>query len=152
MNADLLKQQHVFHNIEAKSKKSLFESISKEVYKELGCTNWETVFDALLSREKYGSTGFGNGIAIPHCRLQQCSQPLGFLVSLKDGIDFDAIDQKPVDLLFILIVPIEATDEHLDLLSKLATILDQNALRQSLRQSVSKNELFQRFDKMISEL
>ena len=71
----------------------------------------QVVFKALIDREKLGSTGFGNGIAIPHCRLEGCTSPVSALLHLQEKIDFDAIDGAPVDLLFVLLVP-QADAEH----------------------------------------
>ena len=69
-----------------------------------------TLFNNLVCRERLGSTGIGQGIAIPHCRLENCDRVIGALITLKDKIDFDSIDNQPVDLLFVLIVPQEATE------------------------------------------
>ena len=91
-----------------------------------------------------GSTGIGEGIAIPHCRLKQCDKTFGVLLQLEHPIDFDAIDQQPVDLIFALLVPEEATDEHLKTLSMLAQKLSQADYREALRNSPDSKNLFQR--------
>ncbi len=82
----------------------------------------DRVFDKLLERERLGSTGLGQGIALPHARIKGVEDARGALVQLQSGIDFDAIDEQPVYLVFGLLVPEEATQEHLDLLAKLATL------------------------------
>jgi len=101
------------------------------------------VFDRLLERERLGSTGLGEGIAIPHCRLKHCPQAIGVLFSLSEQIDYDSIDKKPVDLVFALLVPEEATDEHLQILSRLAGNFSQPEYRERLRQAQSGTELYQ---------
>jgi len=78
------------------------------------------IFDSLVARERLGSTGLGNGVALPHGRLRCLKQPIAALVTLREGIDFDAIDQQPVDLLYALLVPEESNDEHLRILAHLA--------------------------------
>jgi len=80
----------------------------------------EKVFNKLLERERLGSTGLGQGIALPHARMKGISEARGALLRLKSGIDFDAIDGQPVDLVFALLVPEQATDQHLQLLAMLA--------------------------------
>ena len=87
------------------SKKRLFETIARIISDDQPSLVYEEVFDQLIAREKLGSTGLGQGIAIPHCRVEHCPQPLGTLVTLEQPIDFDAPDDQPVDLLFALLVP-----------------------------------------------
>ena len=99
--------------------------------------------EKLIAREKLGSTGFGNGIAIPHCRLEGCSSPVSALLHLDAPIDYDAIDGAPVDLLFVLLVPEAATDAHLELLRQIASMLDRKEVRERLRAAHSSEALFQ---------
>jgi PTS system nitrogen regulatory IIA component len=103
----------------------------------------QDVFEALIAREKLGSTGFGNGIAIPHCRLKGCTSPISALLHLEAPIDFDAIDGAPVDLLFVLLVPEAATDAHLELLRQIASMLDRKEVREKLRSAPSNEALYQ---------
>lgn len=91
------------------------------------------IFDSLLGRERLGSTGLGHGVALPHGRLQGISQPLGALLTLTEGIDYDAIDSQPVDVLFALLVPAESTDEHLQILAQLAERFSDPAFCEKLR-------------------
>ena len=103
----------------------------------------QDVFEALIAREKLGSTGFGNGIAIRHCRLKGCVSPISALMDLDSPIDFDAIDGAPVDLLFVLLVPEAATDAHLELLRQIASMLDRKDVRDKLRSAPSNEALYQ---------
>ncbi|PZQ43247.1 MAG: PTS fructose transporter subunit IIA, partial [Ectopseudomonas oleovorans] len=103
----------------------------------------QDIFESLIAREKLGSTGFGNGIAIPHCRLAGCSAPISAVLHLETAVDFDAIDGVPVDLLFVLLVPEAATDAHLDLLRQIASMLDRQDVRERLRQAKSGEDLYQ---------
>jgi PTS system nitrogen regulatory IIA component len=126
------------------SKKKALEQIAHyaaEVQPQLDEIN---IFNSLISRERLGSTGIGQGIAIPHCRVEQCNEVLGILMTLVEPIPFDAIDNEPVDVLFTLIVPQEATSEHLDLLSQLAEKFNNPQFCESLRACNSHSELHQK--------
>ena len=103
------------------SKKRVLENIASIICADQTQFNSQHIFDALLAREKLGSTALGAGIAIPHCRLNACESCYGALITLADdGVDFDAIDNMPVDVLFVLLVPEAASDEHLQILAALA--------------------------------
>lgn len=124
------------------SKQDVLQSIAQLFLADLPGLSSDVVFENLLGREKLGSTGFGNGIAIPHCRLPGCKTPLSAVLKLKRPIDFDANDGQPVDLLFVLLVPQEATSEHLELLSQIAGMLDRTDVRERLRQADSNQALY----------
>lgn len=124
------------------SKKRILELIAAQVAKQSPELDENTLFNNLIARERLGSTGIGQGIAIPHCRLQNCKHVLGALLTLSEGIPFDAIDNQPVDILFVLIVPQEATSEHLDLLSQLAERFNDARFCERLRQCKDATELY----------
>lgn len=115
-----------------------------------GCNdmNARTVLDALLAREKLGSTALGDGIAIPHCRLADCTAPIGVLLSLADGVDYLAPDDEPVDLLFILVVPENANEAHLQILSALAGLLIEPDNRAQLRDARDNLTLFETLQRL----
>lgn len=125
------------------SKKRLLESIAKVISKDQPSLPYKDVFDHLIAREKLGSTGLGQGIAIPHCRIPGCTEPLGTLVTLEDPIDFDAPDDAPVDLLFVLLVPEEANQQHLDILANIARLFSQPEFCQKLRATVESQALYE---------
>ena len=125
------------------SKKRVLEQIANLVARELPDLDGQDIFESLVAREKLGSTGFGNGIAIPHCRLPGCTKPISALLRLESAVDFDAIDGAPVDLLFVLLVPEAATDEHLELLRQIASMLDRSEVREQLRQAPTSERLYQ---------
>lgn len=91
------------------------------------------LFDRLMERERLGSTGIGDGIAIPHARLREINQAYGAFLQLKAGISFDAIDNKAVDMVFALVVPEAATQEHLQLLANLAAMFSDEDFCTQLR-------------------
>ena len=110
---------------------------------QLGEKDEGMLFKMLKRRENLGSTGIGRGIAIPHCRLPGCQAPISAVLHLDAAVDFDAIDGAPVDLLFVLLVPEAATDEHLELLRQIASMLDRADVRERLRQAQSNEGLYQ---------
>lgn len=130
-------------NVSGGSKKRALEQIANLISSQVPELEMQDVFEALIAREKLGSTGFGNGIAIPHCRLEGCETPVSALLHLEKPIDFDAIDGAPVDLLFVLLVPQAATDAHLELLRQIASMLDRKEVRDKLRSASSNEALYQ---------
>ncbi|NER60574.1 PTS IIA-like nitrogen regulatory protein PtsN [Pseudomonas sp. MAFF212428] len=130
-------------NVPGGSKKRALEQIANLIGKEVPELDTQTVLESLIAREKLGSTGFGNGIAIPHCRLKGCENPVSALLHLDAPIDFDAIDAPPVDLLFVLLVPEAATDAHLELLRQIASMLDRQDVREKLRKAPDNESLYQ---------
>lgn len=130
-------------NVPGGSKKRILEQIAKVIGQDLPELDPQSIFESFVAREKLGSTGFGNGIAIPHCRMPGCEAPLSAVLRLDAPVDFDAIDGAPVDLLFVLLVPEAATDEHLELLRQIASMLDQEEVRDRLREVTTDQELYQ---------
>lgn len=91
------------------------------------------VFDQLVARERLGSTGLGNGCALPHARVPGLGRTLAAFLRLRTGVDFDSPDREPVDLVFGLLVPEESTDEHLQILAEIAATLSDESVRKSIR-------------------
>jgi len=125
------------------SKKRLFETIANIISEDQPALVYDEVFSQLIAREKLGSTGLGQGIAIPHCRVDACPEPLGTLVTLEQAIDFDAPDDQPVDLLFALLVPGEAHQQHLDILANVARLFSQPDFCRQLRAAPNSQALFE---------
>ncbi len=140
---DLLSPSRVLHALEGGSKKRTLELISQTIAQQLDDLEEEDIFSGLIGRERLGSTGIGEGVAIPHCRLDNYSQVVGCLVQLIKPIDFDAIDGAPVDLLFVLLVPSDACDKHLQTLGNLAELFSQAEFRQQLRNAPSAEALLE---------
>ena len=143
--SELLTESMTRCHIDAVSKKRVLELASELLAGNNEAMEAEDVFSALLNRERLGSTGIGDGVAIPHCRLAGCEHALALLITLKEPIEFDAIDNRPVDLLCCLLVPEDAATEHLQTLAGLAEMFSQSDVREALRQCTADNELYQRF-------
>ncbi|MGD8909175.1 MAG: PTS IIA-like nitrogen regulatory protein PtsN [Chromatiales bacterium] len=137
-----LLEERIGCDVEAASKKRVLEQLGLRLAESVPELTQDLVFDALLERERLGSTGLGKGIALPHARMAQVDQAMGAFIKLTKGIDFDAIDGEPVDLAFAMLVPQEATDEHLQLLSTLARIFSDERFCTELRQAESDHHLF----------
>ncbi|MDE0951379.1 MAG: PTS sugar transporter subunit IIA [Halioglobus sp.] len=124
------------------SNKRLFETIAKIFSDDQPSLTYDKILDQLIAREKLGSTGMGQGIAIPHCRVTECVEPLGAMLTLEEAISFDAPDDQPVDLLFILLVPKEAHQQHLDILAEIARLFSQEDLCGRLRAARDNQSLY----------
>ena len=132
--SDIISPKRICCQVPAASKKRVFELISDSFAQEsLDPGNRHEIFDCLVARERLGSTSLGNGVAIPHARMSNVKQAEGVFISLKTGVDFDAPDGVPVDLVFALLVPENHTDEHLKILATLAAAFSDGDYRDRLR-------------------
>jgi nitrogen PTS system EIIA component len=139
--------------LEANSKKQALEILAKTIAQDIPALDAAELFRHFLSRERLGSTGIGHGIAIPHCRIAQniklstpasesINESIGALITLKQPVEFDAIDAEPVDILFAILVPEAAHNEHLQHLATLANALINDHFRQQLRAATSNTMLY----------
>jgi PTS system nitrogen regulatory IIA component len=133
--ASILTPARTHSCVTGSSKKRVLEKIARLVSEDISTLDSSALFKNLIGREKLGSTAIGHGIAIPHCRMSMCTSITGALIRLKEAIDFDATDEQPVDLLFVLLVPEEACDEHLQILGKLAQLFSRGDFRDALRRA-----------------
>lgn len=140
---DLLSPSRALCGLEGSSKKRILEITSQIIAEQHPELEADAVFSGLINRERLGSTGIGEGVAVPHCRLSNCRQAAGYLIKLDSAIDFDAIDNKPVDLLFVLVVPEEACDEHLSTLGSIAENMAREEFRAALRNTNNSDALYQ---------
>ena len=129
--SEILPLSRVVLDMEASSKKRLFEQVAQLLHEQVGLPQSD-VFDCLVARERLGSTGLGHGVAMPHGRHADVQAACGVFVRLKEAVDFDAPDGEPVSLVFVLLVPENASGEHLEVLSALAIKLSDKAVREQL--------------------
>lgn len=134
--AKLLKQDCILVDVQATSKRDLLEKIAQ---KGAACSGLheKEIFDALLQRERLGTTGTGEGVAIPHSRFAKLDKICGVFVRLSNPVDFEAVDEKPVDLVFTLLAPESAGADHLNALSQIARVLKDESAKNELRTSKS---------------
>jgi len=138
--AQLLPVSNVMLDVDVSSKKRVFEQVGL-LFENHHHIARSQVFDSLFAREKLGSTGLGQGVAIPHGRIKGLKEALGALVRMKQPVPFDAPDGQAVGLIFVLLVPDRATDVHLQILSELAQMFSDKAFRERLLAAPSAPEL-----------
>jgi PTS system nitrogen regulatory IIA component len=139
--ADLLQQNAIIPALRVNSKKQLLQELSAKASKVTGLSERE-VFDVILQRERLGSTGVGNGIAIPHGKLASVSSIVGIFARLDQPVDFEALDDQPVDLVFLLLAPEGAGADHLKALSRIARVLRDQDLVSKLRATDSASAIY----------
>ncbi|MEO0442519.1 MAG: PTS IIA-like nitrogen regulatory protein PtsN [Pseudomonadota bacterium] len=140
--SSILSLDCVLYKQQCNSKKRILETIASHLCDQHPALDPGNVFSALIAREKLGSTGIGHGIAIPHCRIKGCTNTIGVLVTLEKPIDFNSIDNEPVDIIFVLIVPEEQNQDHLQTLASLAEVFSDNVRLSRLRQANGAQELY----------
>ncbi|HHJ20903.1 MAG TPA: PTS sugar transporter subunit IIA [Gammaproteobacteria bacterium] len=140
--SSLLSEDRVDWHPDASSKKRALEVLSGLLSSAAPGLEPNDVFESLLARERLGATGLGRGVAIPHGRLAGVAQPSIAMIKLNTGVEFDAPDKQPVDLLFALIVPDESSEEHLEILSLLAEMLHEEQFLSQLRGLESRDALY----------
>lgn len=136
----LLAPSHILVDLEAGSKKRVFEQVGL-LFENHDQIARSQCFDSLFARERLGSTGLGQGVAIPHGRIKGLKDAIGAFIRMKESIPFDAPDGQPVKLVFVLLVPERATDLHLQILSELAQMFSDRAFREQLLTAPNAEEI-----------
>jgi len=139
--ADLLQQDAIIPALKVNSKKQLLQELAAKASKLTGAAERE-IFDVILQRERLGSTGVGHGVAIPHGKLSSISSISGVFARLETPVDFEALDDQPVDLVFLLLAPEGAGADHLKALSRIARVLRDQELVAKLRQTDSASAIY----------
>jgi PTS system nitrogen regulatory IIA component len=140
--SSILPADQVLVQVDASSKKRAFEEAGLLFEAQHGL-NRALITDSLFARERLGSTGLGHGVAIPHGRIKGLKQPMAAVFQLLNPIGFDAPDDRPVSLLIFLLVPEAATQKHLEILSEIAELLSDSALRDRLQTAADAAALHQ---------
>ena len=136
----LLSPDRIFIDTDISSKKRLLEFIASAVATQFHLSQ-PKIYNNLLNRERLGSTGLGKGFAIPHARLINLDTTIACFIRLNQPVNFEAPDNQPVDLVFAIIIPENATDEHLKILSSLAKIFSQKEICNAIRKASSGEEI-----------
>ncbi len=145
---ELIDSERISCNAHEKSKKRALEHASILLASSTPNLTPEEIFDSLIERERLGSTGIGHGVALPHGRLHGREQAVAAFIKLEQAVDYDSIDNEPVDLLYALLVPDHFTDEHLKIISQLAALFNDADFRQQLRSCDSSDQIYQQFCKL----
>lgn len=138
---DLITPERVVVDLRATSKKHALQQLAQRAAEITGLHE-RAVFDVLLERERLGTTGVGNGIAIPHGKLPGIEQLYGMFARLETPIDFDSIDEQPVDLIFMLLAPENAGADHLKALARVSRLLRDKAMCEKLRGADQSDALY----------
>ncbi len=138
----ILTPSHVSLDLQASSKKRLFEQAGL-LFENLDGIARSVVYDSLFAREKLGSTGLGQGVAIPHGRIKGLKDALGAFGRLAQPVPVDAPDGNPVSLVFVLLVPEKANEKHLQILSELAQMFSDKALREAMSRAPDAAALYE---------
>lgn len=139
--SDLITTDSVIADLRVTSKKQSLQELSKPAAVITGLHE-RVIFDVLMERERLGTTGVGNGIAIPHGKLANLDKLYGLFARLEKPIDFQAIDKQPVDLIFLLLAPESAGADHLKALARVSRLLRDKQVCKKLRGTDSKEALF----------
>jgi len=139
--SDLLTPDAVLASLHAQSKKHALQEVCDVAAKLTGLGERE-IFDTILQRERLGSTGVGHGVAIPHGKLHSLDRLVGVFARLIRPVDFEALDDQPVDLVFLLLAPESAGADHLKALARIARILRDTAVAGKLRAAASSEEIY----------
>ena len=131
----------VIASLKATSKKQALQELARRAA-ELTGEPERAIFDVLLERERLGTTGVGDGVAIPHGKLANLPRLFGMFARLDRPIDFEAIDEQPVDLIFLLLAPGGAGADHLKALARVSRLLRDRTMREKLRGSETAEALF----------
>jgi PTS system nitrogen regulatory IIA component len=141
--SDLLSPERIRCDVQSSSKKQLLELISEELARHSEAFTKREMFESLCARERLGSTGLGNGVAIPHGRIKGSTHVEASFIRLKKPLAFDAIDGQPVDLLFCIAVPEDCGEDHLKLLAQVAEMFSDAAFLEELRKAEDAGTLLQ---------
>ena len=133
-------EESIIMDCQSKSKKNVLELIS-EIAASVSVANKDIVFEKLYEREKLGTTAFGNGIAIPHARIDDLLEAKIIILKLETAIDFNSSDGEKVDLIVSLLVPNNENDMHIKILSKIAEMLDDKVFREKIKNCSNKLEI-----------
>ncbi|MTI43823.1 phosphotransferase IIA-like nitrogen-regulatory protein PtsN [Roseibium hamelinense] len=139
---DLLKSNAVFAGLRVKSKKQAIQELAAKASEITGLSERE-IFDTLLQRERLGSTGVGHGVAIPHGKLTRLDRLVGLFARLEQPVDFDALDDEPVDLVFLLLAPEGAGADHLKALARIARQLRDPSVTAGIRAAGDAQDIYQ---------
>ncbi len=139
--ADIISKEAVLDNVQATTKRELVQVLSNKIANLAGVDE-RVVFDAVWERENLGSTGYGDGVAFPHARIEGLKKVTAMFVRLDEPVDFDSLDGKPVDLVFLLISPENSGADHLTALATLSRVLKTEGSCERLRKARTVEELY----------
>jgi PTS system nitrogen regulatory IIA component len=139
---DIFRKEFIIEDLKAKNKRDVLAELSVIFMQGHETFNHDAIVNVLLEREKLGSTGIGDGIAIPHGKHNDMKQLIVSFGRSKEGVDFDAMDGKPVHLFFLLMAPENTTGQHLKVLAKISRMLKDHKFQLNLKEAKTKDDLY----------
>lgn len=139
---EFLNPDSVIPNLRARGKKQILQELSAQAARRLPALDEREIFETLLQRERLGSTGIGDGVAIPHGKLRALDRMFGMAARLERPVDFEALDGQPVDLAFLLLAPENAGADHLKALAQIARILREPGILERIRNARDESALY----------
>jgi PTS system nitrogen regulatory IIA component len=140
---EIIIQDHVVPRLKARNKKEVLEELAGVICEHEPYLDKSELVRVLLERERLGSTGIGEGVAIPHGMLSRVDRPIVSFGKSTEGVDFDSMDRQPVYLFFLLMAPENSSGVHLQVLAKIAKLLKSSAFRKQLMEADTREELYQ---------
>ena len=140
--ADIFRKEHIVEGLKSKTKRDVLAELSGVFLRGDVKYSHEDMVNTLLEREKLGSTGIGDGVAIPHGKLANLEELIVSFGRSREGVEFDAMDGKPAHIFFLLMAPEDTTGKHLKALAKISKMLKDSTFRKKLLEAKSKDELY----------
>jgi PTS system nitrogen regulatory IIA component len=139
---DVLERDSIIESLNGAEKREVLEEMVEDLSGKVAGLNRDELLEVLLEREKLGSTGIGYGVAIPHGKMKDLRKILVSFARSKEGVDFQATDEKPVHLFFLIVAPEDSTASHLKVLSDISRILKERVFREKLLSAQNKDEIY----------
>ena len=140
--SDILKKEHIIKELNSCDKKNVLDELSSFLENEGEITSKENLLAALIEREKLGSTGIGENVAIPHAKTSEIDKIITVFGRSKNGVEFESLDQKPVNFIFLVIAPENSTSQHLKALARISRLFKNPSLRESVLRTNEADQIY----------
>ena len=140
--SDILKKEHVIKELNSCDKKNVLDELSSFLEDEGEIANKESLLAALIEREKLGSTGIGENVAIPHAKISEIDKIITVFGRSKNGVEFESLDQKPVNFIFLVLAPENSTGQHLKALARISRLFKNPSLRESVLRTNEADQIY----------
>ena len=140
--SDILKKQHIIKELDSRDKKNVLDELSSFLENEGEITSKENLLAALIGREKLGSTGIGENVAIPHAKISEIDKIITVFGRSKNGVEFESLDQKPVNFIFLVLAPENSTGQHLKALARISRLFKNPSLRESVLRTNEADQIY----------
>ena len=140
--SDILKKEHIIKELNSCDKKNVLDELSSFLEDEGEITSKENLLAALIGREKLGSTGIGENVAIPHAKISEIDKIITVFGRSKNGVEFESFDQKPVNFIFLVMAPENSTGQHLKVLARISRLFKNPSLRESVLRTNEADQIY----------